>query len=548
MATTAVPAAPVAAQTDDDTARERSPAIPKPQPFKLEAGSIYPKTPYGNTIQIAVFGVTGEWKAGKSILGLSIAPGVHPSAHPFAGKPRTLYFDFEKSGTTYWQGAGCEYVDVHAKMTELYGNKGGGVDAYTPLDIFTWWLKALQSIKPGQYDVIMADPITDIEDGATQYVRQNSEKFNLSSKQVQKGGGLLWGALKAFYKATLLSCLASRCQTFFFTAHLRDEWSGESPTGRREPKGKDTLMELASLYLWLKRDVVKEGPLKGSVLDIPEADVIKQRIADTRIDPETGELQIKQLLPPHLPAATIGHIRGYIANGYGKKPSKIERVVKEEPTEQELLHLRQTTAQAESDAAVSKLSLLERQAQLRAMANAATAAAPQAPDMASGIAQQKAEGKVQAAAVATEKASVEKEAEKVETAAATVATTAPAKAADRTPTAQEVSDAAAKAKAAVEKNEARGAALMQDNDAVLSPGANATLDQLRGLKANMEKLSLDMKWLAGILKRINKSKPGDMTYDEAAALLLRLDVEVAKRGLMDAGTGGTNTSEGNAGN
>ena len=66
--------------------------------FVLKPGRLWPDAPSGNPMEIEVFGATGEYKSGKTLLGLSIAPGVHPECHQFVGQPRTLYLDFEKSG------------------------------------------------------------------------------------------------------------------------------------------------------------------------------------------------------------------------------------------------------------------------------------------------------------------------------------------------------------------------------------------------------------------------------------------------------------------
>lgn len=333
----------------------------------IPAGKCWPNTPSGSPLAIDNFGATGEYKSGKTLLGLSIAPGCHPPGHKFAGQPRTLYLDFEKSGGTY-AGTGCKRIDVPSVMM------AAGID-YTPLNVFTWFSGVVDRVEPGQHDVIMADPVTDIEGGLVEYVRKNCKQFGLSEDQVRRAGGLLWGAVKDEWKRCLLK-LSTRCQTFFFTSHLRDVWQGNSPTGKREPKGKDTLMELASLYLWLERKADQDG----KVPDVPSAIVLKERLSDTYMDAE-GNLHIVPLMPPRIPVASVGAIRRYIAcpPDYSKLREG-ERVKEEKPTDEELMRLRLATAEAERDTEASRLEQLRRRAEIMAAARAAEAQTPQATD------------------------------------------------------------------------------------------------------------------------------------------------------------------------
>src|SRR3954466_5105790 len=115
-----------------------------------------------------------------------------------------------------------------------------------------WWWNDIKKIKPGQFDVIMIDTISEIEDGLTEWVQKNPTYFNHSSGQYAKMSGIMWGDVKTLWKM-ILSDLASRCQTFVFCSHMANVWASDRPTGKRKPKGKETLMELASLYLQMER-------------------------------------------------------------------------------------------------------------------------------------------------------------------------------------------------------------------------------------------------------------------------------------------------------
>jgi hypothetical protein len=85
-------------------------------------------------------------------------------------------------------------------------------------------------------------------------------------------------------------------------------WSGDRPTGKRKPKGKETLMELASLYLLMERKADKDGKMPSK----PAALQLKSRLVHTGFDPVTMEVKIVPALPPRLPVCTPQTIRDYM--------------------------------------------------------------------------------------------------------------------------------------------------------------------------------------------------------------------------------------------
>lgn len=321
----------------------------------VPAGRLWPNTPWGSPMEIEVFGATGEFSTGKTILGLSIAPGVHPAGHPFAGQPRTLYLDLEKSGTSY-AGTGCQRVDVPAEMSKAYGAK------YTAKQVAEWFNSIPGRVKPGQYDAIVIDPINDIESGEVDIVKANPADYGYTKAQLDKSVPLLMAAMKSHYKKLLMG-FAGVFKCLYFTVHLRDEFKGGSPTGRREPRGKETLAELASLYLWLER--LPDD--KGRTSAVPSAIVIKHRLSDTRVN-EAGELEVVELMPRRIPVATVQAIRQYIASPPNiEKPAAGESVVEKEVTEIELQRMRLATAEAQANAAAQQAALVDRQMELAAI-------------------------------------------------------------------------------------------------------------------------------------------------------------------------------------
>ncbi len=301
-------------------------------------------TPPPLGIPVEIMGITGDLNSGKTILALSIAPGKFGGDSPHAGKARTLYLDFEKSGGTFG-GAGAERVDVPTQMRAAFGDR-----AYSPVDVFHWFRAYVLSVPAGRYDVIAADPVTDVEDGLTDYVSANPKEFGYTESQFASANALKWGVVKSLWKSILVD-IAARCQMFIFTTHMRQEFRGGRPTGKVIPKGKETLAELASLYLQLER----EKPELGQKPKPPSAIVLKERLSVLEMNEKTGNLDVLKILPERLPEATPAAIRYYIANPIGKRKLKPEELV-QEPTltddqkrwmELELEQARAAAAQAE---------------------------------------------------------------------------------------------------------------------------------------------------------------------------------------------------------
>ncbi len=333
----------------------------KSKEFTLTSGRLWPQTPSGNEIEISVLGATGELNAGKTLLALSIAPGLHPEGHAFSGQPRTLYLDLEKSGATY-SGTGCKRIDVPAELAKAYGAQ------YTAEQAATWFNTLPTRLKSSQYDTIIVDPINDIESGEVDVVRSHPELYGYTKGQFDKSVPLLMAAMKGHWKKLLMQ-FSNVCQCFVFITHLRDEFRGNAPTGKREPRGKETLAELASLYLWLER--LPDD--KGNVPEIPSAIVLKQRLADTSID-KAGELVITALMPPRIPVATVNSIRQYIANppDYAKLTAG-ERIVEKQFTEADMERLRLQRAQAETESANARANLVDKSAAMAQVRSSATA-------------------------------------------------------------------------------------------------------------------------------------------------------------------------------
>lgn len=283
---------------------------------------------------IPIIGGTGEYQSGKTRFGVSICPG-----------PATLVYDFEQSSASY-EYIGFERIDVQKKMHELFPN------GYKPVDLWQWFLKDIRSIPANKYRVIMIDPATDIERGLTDWVAANPAFFGHTFVQYAKMSGIMWGDVKDYLKM-ILADICARCETFYFTAHVGREFKGNEATDKLKAKGKSTLQELASLYLWFDR----APNAKGERPNAPRAKVIKGRLeVGSVVD---GEVVAFSVLPPVMPVATPKAIREYFANPAGRKVKldDAERFVEEKLSEDERLKLRVAMAEANRDAAQAQLEM-----------------------------------------------------------------------------------------------------------------------------------------------------------------------------------------------
>ena len=292
-------------------------------------------------INVPVIGVTGPMYSGKSLFAAQLCP------------TEQLNIDCEESTRTY-NIPFKKRVDLFEMMGKLHP------DGWKPVDAFNEFYKSVKALKPGEYRVIVVDPISDIEQGLADYVASNFKDYGFGSRQkFESTGGIFWSNVLAFWKQ-VLGEITAKCEIFCFTTHMRDVWMGGRPTGRKEPKGKKTLFELASLYLCLDRK-----PVDGKTPDAPSANVLKSRLAKTAVDEKTGLLQIVQVLPMRLPVATPEAIRAYVEKPVDVKKLKKGELVEADPemTDDEKLQLQLEIAEANREAEQAKTQRVEMMAE-----------------------------------------------------------------------------------------------------------------------------------------------------------------------------------------
>ena len=301
--------------------------------------------PLWNGMHIPIIGLTGEKWSGKTLFASSIDPY------------NSLMIDLESSSDTY--------AIPFRKRYNLYEEVLKATDGKQPtaLDCFLWFNNLIQSIKPGEYSNIIVDPISDIEAGLTLWVQANPGAFGHTANQYERASGIMWGDLQAKWKLDL-GIVASKVQSFIFTAHLGSVWGsdGRPQPGKTKPKGKSVLMELASMYLQFERKPNQQG----AIPDKPVARVLKSRLATTEF--VDGEMKFWPVLPASIPDCDPNKIRWYIANPVSKRAiTEAERAAPEVSlTEDERLLLKSQivgeTLQIE-ERRTSRLELMRQAAQ-----------------------------------------------------------------------------------------------------------------------------------------------------------------------------------------
>lgn len=319
------------------------PATPSPADRPL-----FGVLPDGTPLQIPIIGLCGGYGSGKTLAGLTICP------------EETIEIGVEDSGVTY----NLPIKHRFSMYKEVTG-KSGSIPK--PIECWEWFTGIVERISKGELKcrVLFIDPITDLQNGMVEWVKAHGGK---SSAQYEKASGLLWGDTQSYAKL-LLGKLSSKC-TLAFTAHMGSVWSGGAPVaGKKKAKGINTFYELASLYVYLTREV---NPQTGTQPDKPVGHICpphgKSRLAHMVQDAQ-GNWLSKPILPPRIPEFTWAEVRKYVA-----KPPEYDKLKKDEKAEIETLS-EEDRLLLENQTALAKLEEAQIQERLIESAKAAGARA-----------------------------------------------------------------------------------------------------------------------------------------------------------------------------
>jgi len=268
----------------------------KPQTPSPATRPLFGLLPDGKALDIPIIGLCGGYGSGKTLAGLTLCP------------EETIEIGVEDSGVTY----NLPLKHRFSMYKEVTGKAG-----VTPKQIECWeWFESiLKKIANDELKcrVLLVDPITDLQGGLIDWVKDHAADFKKSASQYEKASGLMWGDAKGHAKS-LLGRISNKC-TLIFTAHMGTVWSGGAPvTGKIKAKGIDTFKELASLYVYLTREV---DPRTGTQPEKPVGHICpphgKSRLAHSFLNAETGDWENKAILPPRMDPFTWAKLREYVA-------------------------------------------------------------------------------------------------------------------------------------------------------------------------------------------------------------------------------------------
>jgi hypothetical protein len=290
-------------------------------------------------VEIPIIGVTGEPNSGKTLFLLNLDPWTRDENR----KPPTKVWDFEGSAQPYKDSLNFDWVDA-----------GKEVQGYSALAAFEWYQEQLLATPVGQYRVLGVDTMDDVMKGSVEWIRKRPGLFDRTQNQYDRmAPAYLWPDVKSYWKKLLFVEGRARCQTFVMNFHLKNEWQGDRPTGKRTPEGFDVMMKLATLYLWLDRTPKTKGKANPTV---PRGLVVKDRLLAFGKTEEDD----KPILPPQLPKANGSAIRNYINNppDYDNL-SVAERKPEQVLSDDDKLLLQAGIAQDQAAAAQAQLSHVE---------------------------------------------------------------------------------------------------------------------------------------------------------------------------------------------
>lgn len=305
---------------------------------------------------LSVVFLTGDYESGKTSFVYNIDPT--PGA--------VIAFDMEKGNEANAVQYGAKRIDMVAHMREKYPA------GYKPEQLYIEMRDMFRALEAGKHTVAMIDTITPLEDAVHAYVVANPGEFGMTAQQVATSAGMKWGQIKRAWES-LIGDIASKVQTLCLIAHLRQKYAGGKPLPNQyEPRGLETVMQLASLALWLKRDPNEMVTVNGKQVKAaphypkPSASVLKSRIfhKSDKLD-EYGDPLIIPVLPPRLPVATPGAIRRYIneimnpdALSEHEAPAEFVPGMNESPDDRQQREAELTALKLEEETKVAKQKLV----------------------------------------------------------------------------------------------------------------------------------------------------------------------------------------------
>lgn len=190
--------------------------------------------------------VTGEHDTGKTSFALEC--GAHPSKICMVDddvKGRGTIEQLTASGLTF--GAYHDFVSLTKKGTEL--------------DRHNFGLSIIDSIKEGQFDVIIWDTWTRMGRTCHKVILENPSRFRKHWAKMGKIKGAEQWQEAADYEAALIAAMAQKAPLIILVTHLRDHYRNNVKTGKLIPASSKTLNRVPNMRLWLRHNPHSPVPI-----------------------------------------------------------------------------------------------------------------------------------------------------------------------------------------------------------------------------------------------------------------------------------------------
>ena len=234
-----------------------------------------------------------------------------------------------------------------------------------------------KNMTPGKYDVYVLDTLKRLEASMAVWAQKNMGKLGVTNTS----HGRDWSeGIFPLYEGLISSIFARGIKVIIFTSHLKQPWENNKPVpGKVVLSGKKILQFLSRFMVWLIKD-------NRNTSGAPAALVLKERLGRIGIT-ESGEWDIRRVIPERIPSFTWTEVERYIREGYNAKnpdpreimsPEEIE-LVSDAMTDKQMQLM---VAEAQKEAKEAEIRLKQESAPLLSVAQTIDTEAPLAKKIA----------------------------------------------------------------------------------------------------------------------------------------------------------------------
>ncbi len=218
-----------------------------------------------NLVMKGIIQITGGHDSGKT--NMALQAGATPE--------KTLFCDGDTK-SKFLDGVVGRYVDLVE-----------GVDIKESWQLYLMIQEMVDSIKPGDFDVVIFDPWTAVGKACRAYVEKYPKKF----KNKYRGtSAMISGQHSRFGRELehkILSTLRNKIPLIILTTHLTDDWSLNEKTGAQVPDNTKMLNLICNMRVWLRNNPSSPVPIS----------LYFKRICEIAYSSESKRFETTNILP-----------------------------------------------------------------------------------------------------------------------------------------------------------------------------------------------------------------------------------------------------------